>query len=44
VLFVANNKKVMRGRTNGIWLNILCGVTAVLTFAAAIGMLVTWPQ
>ncbi|MFL6373446.1 MAG: Nramp family divalent metal transporter [Pyrinomonadaceae bacterium] len=44
VIFVANNKKVMQGRANGVWVNILVGLAAVLMFAAAIAMFVSWGQ
>jgi Mn2+/Fe2+ NRAMP family transporter len=42
VLLVANNRKVMGERTNGIWTNIVGGLAAGLMFAAAIAMFVTW--
>ncbi len=42
VIVVANNKKVMQHRTNGVWANILCGIAALLMFTAAIAMFVTW--
>jgi NRAMP (natural resistance-associated macrophage protein)-like metal ion transporter len=44
VIIVANNKKVMKENTNGPFANILCGIAALLMFAAAIAMFVTWGQ
>jgi NRAMP (natural resistance-associated macrophage protein)-like metal ion transporter len=42
IMLVSNNRKVMGDKVNGIGTNILGWVAAVLMFAAAIGMVVTW--
>lgn len=42
IMLVSNNKKVMGDKVNGPGTNILGWVAAVVMFAAAIGMLVTW--
>lgn len=42
IMLVSNSKKVMGHRTNGPLTNILGWGTAVLMFAAAVGMFVTW--
>ncbi|MEQ1603982.1 MAG: divalent metal cation transporter [Pyrinomonadaceae bacterium] len=42
VMLVANNKKVMGTRTNGMWTNIVGWLAAAVMFAAAIAMFVTW--
>jgi NRAMP (natural resistance-associated macrophage protein)-like metal ion transporter len=42
IMLVSNSKKVMGKRTNGPLTNILGWGTAVLMFAAAVGMFVTW--
>ncbi|HQZ95506.1 MAG TPA: Nramp family divalent metal transporter [Pyrinomonadaceae bacterium] len=42
VMLVANNKKVMGDRTNGLWTNIVGWLAASVMFAAAIAMFVTW--
>lgn len=44
ILLVANNKKIMGERTNGVWMNALGGVATVLMFAAAAGLVLTWGQ
>lgn len=42
IMLVANNKRVMGERTNGLWTNVLGWLATVVMFAAAIGMFVTW--
>jgi Mn2+/Fe2+ NRAMP family transporter len=42
VMLVANNKRVMGSRVNGPWTNVVGWLAAVIMFAAAIGMIVTW--
>jgi len=42
IMLVANNKRVMGERTNGLWTNFLGWLATVVMFAAAIGMFVTW--
>jgi len=42
IMLVSNNKKVMGHRTNGPLTNILGWATAVIMFAAALGMFLTW--
>jgi Mn2+/Fe2+ NRAMP family transporter len=42
VMLVANNKKVMGERTNGLFTNIVGWLAAAVMFAAAIAMFVTW--
>ncbi|MEK6406327.1 MAG: divalent metal cation transporter [Acidobacteriota bacterium] len=42
IMLVANNKKVMGDRVNGAWTNVLGWTTAVLMFAAAIALVLTW--
>ncbi|HLW65150.1 MAG TPA: Nramp family divalent metal transporter [Gemmataceae bacterium] len=42
VMLVANNKQIMGKRVNGWTLNILGWTTAVVMFAAAIGLVLTW--
>jgi len=42
VMLISNNKKVMGKRTNGLFTNLVGWMAAVLMFAAAIGMAVTW--
>jgi Mn2+/Fe2+ NRAMP family transporter len=42
VMLISNNKRVMGERVNGRFTNIMGWTTAVLMFAAAIGLLVTW--
>ncbi|MGB2751994.1 MAG: Nramp family divalent metal transporter [Pyrinomonadaceae bacterium] len=44
IMLVANNKRVMGQRTNGLWTNVLGWLATVVMFAAAIGMFVTWSQ
>ncbi|MFN0277084.1 MAG: NRAMP family divalent metal transporter [Pyrinomonadaceae bacterium] len=42
VMLVANNKRVMGARTNGIFTNIVGWLATAVMFAAAIAMFVTW--
>ncbi len=42
VMLVANNKKAMGPRTNGVFTNIMGWLAAAVMFAAAIGMFITW--
>ena len=42
IMLVANNKRVMGERTNGLWTNVLGWLATVVMFAAAIGMFVMW--
>lgn len=42
VMLVANNKRVMGSRTNGLATNIVGWLAALIMFAAAIGMIATW--
>lgn len=42
IMLVSNNRKVMGDKVNGIGANIVGWLAAVVMFAAAIGMLVTW--
>ena len=44
VMLVANNKKVMGKRTNGLFANVVGWLAAAIMFAAAIGMFLTWGQ
>lgn len=42
ILMVCNNRKVMMEHVNGVWLNLLGGITAVVMTAAAGGMIWTF--
>ncbi|HTK38819.1 MAG TPA: divalent metal cation transporter [Pyrinomonadaceae bacterium] len=42
VMLVSNNKRVVGDRTNGVWTNVIGWLAAVVMFAAAIGMFLTW--
>ena len=42
VMFVANNKKAVGDRTNGLLTNIIGWLAALVMFAAAIAMFLTW--
>jgi NRAMP (natural resistance-associated macrophage protein)-like metal ion transporter len=42
IMLVSNNKRVMGDKVNGVGTNIVGWLAAVVMFAAAIGMLVTW--
>ena len=44
VMLVANNKKVMGKRTNGLFTNIFGWLATAVMFAAAIAMFATWSQ
>jgi len=41
IMLVANNPSIMGRRRNGLWLNLLGWLAAVLIFAAAIGLVLT---
>lgn len=41
IMLVANNRKVMGQRTNGLWANVLGWLTTLVMFGAVVGMLVT---
>jgi NRAMP (natural resistance-associated macrophage protein)-like metal ion transporter len=42
IMLIANNRRVMRDRVNGRWLNILGWTTTVVMFAAAVALVLTW--
>jgi Mn2+/Fe2+ NRAMP family transporter len=42
IMIVSNNKKIMGNRVNGGFTNFVGWAAAVIMFAAAIGMFVTW--
>jgi Mn2+/Fe2+ NRAMP family transporter len=42
IMLIANNKQIMGQRTNGGWENVLGWTTAVLMFAAAVALILTW--
>ena len=42
VMLVANDRRIMGGRTNGRWLNVVGWGTTSVMFAAAIGLVATW--
>jgi Mn2+/Fe2+ NRAMP family transporter len=42
IMLIANNEQVMGKRVNGWWENVLGWTTAVVMFAAAIGLVLTW--
>lgn len=42
IMLVSNNKKVMGGRTNNVWTNLFGWGAAVVMFAAAISLVLTW--
>jgi Mn2+/Fe2+ NRAMP family transporter len=44
IMLIANNKKVMGKRTNGVFANVVGCLATALMFAAAIAMFVTWGQ
>jgi NRAMP (natural resistance-associated macrophage protein)-like metal ion transporter len=44
IMLIANNKKVMGKRTNGVFANVVGCFATALMFAAAIAMFVTWGQ
>jgi Mn2+/Fe2+ NRAMP family transporter len=43
-MLIANNRKVMGERVNGLWTNLGGWVTTVVMFAAAIALLLTWAK
>jgi len=44
IMLIANNRKVMRGRVNGRWSNILGWTTTLVMFAAAVALVLTWGE
>jgi NRAMP (natural resistance-associated macrophage protein)-like metal ion transporter len=44
IMMIANNKKIMGDRVNGVWLNTLGWITTLAMFAAAIALVLTWGQ
>ncbi len=44
IMLIANNRKVMGDRVNGIWANVLGWTATAVMFAAAVGMFLTWGQ
>jgi NRAMP (natural resistance-associated macrophage protein)-like metal ion transporter len=42
VMLVSNNKRAMGSGVNGFWTNIVGWLAAIIMFAAAIGMFLTW--
>lgn len=42
ILFVCNNKKVMGGNSNGIWLNVFGIIASLVMSSAAVAMIWTW--
>ncbi len=42
IMLISNNRKVMKGRVNSRWANILGWTTTIVMFAAAIGLVLTW--
>jgi len=44
IMLIANNRKVMKGRVNGRWSNILGWTTTLVMFAAAVALVLTWGQ
>jgi Mn2+/Fe2+ NRAMP family transporter len=44
VMLIANNKRVMGKRTNGLFTNIIGWLAAAVMFAAAIAMFATWSR
>jgi NRAMP (natural resistance-associated macrophage protein)-like metal ion transporter len=42
IMLIANNRKVMKGRVNGRWANILGWTTTLVMFAAAVALVLTW--
>lgn len=41
ILLIANDRRVMGQRVNGVWTNLLGGATTLVMFLAAIGMVLT---
>ncbi len=44
IMVVANTKSIMGNKVNGAAINILGGLTTLVMFAAAIGLIVTWSE
>ena len=44
IMLIANNRKVMKGRVNGRWSNILGWTTTLVMFAAAVALVLTWGE
>jgi len=44
IMLIANNRKVMKGRVNGRWANILGWTTTLVMFAAAVALVLTWGE
>jgi Mn2+/Fe2+ NRAMP family transporter len=42
LMLVANNKKIMGNRVNGVWTNLLGWAATAAMFAAAIALFLTW--
>src|SRR5262249_22204201 len=42
IMLVANNRRVMKDRVNGLWINLLGWTTTVVMFAAAVALVLTW--
>lgn len=42
VMLVSNNKHILGDRVNGLWTNVIGWLAAVIMFAAAISMFLTW--
>lgn len=42
IMLIANNRKVMKDRVNGRWSNILGWTAALVMFAAAVALVLTW--
>ena len=42
IMLIANDRKIMGDRVNGLGINILGWTTAAVMFAAAIGLILTW--
>jgi Mn2+/Fe2+ NRAMP family transporter len=42
ILFITNNRRLMRNRVNGRAANILGAITTVAVFAASAGLVLSW--
>jgi len=42
IMLMTNNRKIMGGRVNGVFINILGWITTIATFVATIGLVITW--
>jgi len=42
IMLIANNRKVMKDRTNGRWTNIFGWTTTLVMFVAAVALVLTW--